>query len=894
MTDQLPAPPPSYERRPPTEGGTPRRRLHTVAASLIAGYLVAAACVVAAHDLIAMPEWLALHLLVLGAASNAILVYTRHFAQALLHARAGSESAARIRLAVFNLGGVSVLIGIPVHLLWLVVAGASLAVVAVIAHTVSLVAMTRAASLSGRLRIVVWYYVAAGVALVVGATLGALLASGVAGSIGWQEALRLSHAHLNLLGWLGLVVIGTLFMLWPAALRTRMAETAPRFARRALVITVVSLAVTVTGTLLTGLLAQAHWLAAAGMAGYAVGVAYSLWPAIAEMRAKPPRSAAPVALLAGNGWLLVALIVDVVALALGAARADDLLDRLLVPMLGIGVIAQILIAALTFLIPVMVGGGPVGNRRITEVLEYAWLPRALVGNIGVLLLVLPIAGGTCVLAWVLVLAGFASFPALVVAALLAVRRTPSQTTAASQDQTTSETTDSAGATGRRRRLAGHEILAITSVAVVLAVLALVGNTWSGHTASATNGSAVTATSGVPVSVTLTEFAVAPSTLTVSPGTDLVVKVRNAGQMDHNLALDSKHITRMLAPGQQQTVDMGVVTRDEVLYCTIPGHREAGMTLTVRTTTSTAMSTTAPAPTTQQSPGTVTNMASAPPPTWRPYDPALRPVAGGTEHDVTLHVQHATIEVAPGVRQQVWTYNGTVPGPVLHGRVGDVFTVHLINDSDMPHSIDFHASQVDPGTAMRTIPGGGQSTYQFRAEHAGIWLYHCGTAPLIEHVAMGMYGAVVIDPPNLDPVANSDVFVQSEFYLGQGGGIPTMSQLVAADPNLVVFNGYANQYRYAPIHVKVGQRIRLWVMDAGPNSPSAFHVVGAQFDTVFKEGAYLLLPGNAADGGAQQLDLEPGEGGFVEFTLKQPGTYTILTHRLADAQRGAVGSLIADP
>ena len=155
------------------------------------------------------------------------------------------------------------------------------------------------------------------------------------------------------------------------------------------------------------------------------------------------------------------------------------------------------------------------------------------------------------------------------------------------------------------------------MAVVLAVLALVGNTWSGHTASATNGSAVTATSGVPVSVTLTEFAVAPSTLTVSPGTDLVVKVRNAGQMDHNLALDSKHITRMLAPGQQQTVDMGVVTRDEVLYCTIPGHREAGMTLTVRTTTSTAMSTTAPAPTTQQSPGTVTNMASAPPPTCSP-------------------------------------------------------------------------------------------------------------------------------------------------------------------------------------------------------------------------------------------------------------------------------------
>jgi nitrite reductase (NO-forming) len=125
-------------------------------------------------------------------------------------------------------------------------------------------------------------------------------------------------------------------------------------------------------------------------------------------------------------------------------------------------------------------------------------------------------------------------------------------------------------------------------------------------------------------------------------------------------------------------------------------------------------------------------------------------------------------------------------------------------------------------------------------------------------------------------------------------VPTNSQLLAANPDLVVFNGYADQYRYAPIHVPVGQRIRLWVADAGPNEPTAFHVVGAQFDTVFKEGAYQLTPGNAADGAAQELDLEPGEGGFVELTLTQPGTYPITTHRLADAERGAMGTLIADP
>lgn len=843
-----------------------------MAASLIAGYLVATGAVIAAHGLVTMPEWLALHLLVLGAASNAVLVYSRHFAQALLHARPGPEWPANARLAVFNLGAIAVVTGMSTGRHWLAVTGAGLVLVAVLTHTVSLVAMARVARLSGRLRVVVWYYVAAGMCLLIGGTLGGLLAGGVVRTPGWERAVRLAHAHLNLLGWLGLVVVGTLFMLWPAVLRTRMVDTAPRTARRVLAITVAGLTVAVTGALCIGWAPGWHWLAAAGMAAYTFGVAYALVPAVWEMRVKPPGSAAPVALLAGNGWLLVALAVDVVGLTLGGTTADDLLGRLLVPMLGIGVLTQILTGALTFLIPVTVGGGPVGNRRLTEILEYAWLPRAVLGNLGTLLLALPIAGSPRVLAWLLVLIGFGSFPAFVVMALTAAHR-PADATAEEPLRP-------------RTRLAGHEILAVGCVVAVLAVLGMVTTgTWPGTARSTT----VTATSGVPVPVTLSEFAISPATITVAPGTKLVLTVRNTGQESHDLALDGRHGTGMLAPGQQRTVDFGIVTHDEQAWCTVPGHREAGMVLTIRTAT----------PITALAAGSrdqamVGADAAAPPPTWRPYDPTLRPAAGGTTHDVTLRVEQTTVEVAPGVRQQVWTYNGTVPGPVLHGRVGDLFTVHVINDGDMPHSIDFHASQVDPDTAMRAIPPGGELTYSFRADHAGIWLYHCATAPMIQHLAMGMYGAVVIDPPTLDPVVASEVFVQSEFYLGANGGIPAMSQLLAADPNLVVFNGYANQYRYAPIHVPVGQRIRLWVLDAGPNEPSACHVVGAQFDTVFTEGAYRLQPGNAADGAAQELDLQPGEGGFVELTLTQPGTYTITTHRLADAARGAMGSIIAGP
>lgn len=852
-----------------------------MAAILVAGYLAAAAVAVLLHDHVRMPAWLALHLLALGAASNAVLVYSRHFAQALLHAGPGPEWPAQARLVVFNIGALGVLAGVSAGARWLAVAGAVVVVTAVLAHSVSLAAMVRRATLTGRLRVVTWYYVAAGVALAVGATLGGLMAGGAVDAVAWQQSFRLAHAHLNLLGWLGLAVVGTQFMLWPAVLRTRMVDSASRTARRVLLLSGCGLSIAVVGLLLTAVSTGAHWVAAAGMAAYAGGAAYALVPAVSEMRTKAPWSASPVALLAGNGWLLAALLLDVVALATGTSTADDLLGRLLVPMVGIGVIAQILTGALTFLLPVTVGGGPAGNKRITEILTYAWVPRALLGNLGVLVLLLPGSGQVHALGWTLVLVGFASFPVLVVAALVGRSTVGSAASAAT----------------RGRRPAGHEAVAGVSVAAVLVVLGLVGSgIWpTGHDGPSTSSSSVTAVSGVPVTVTLTEFAVTPGTITVAPGTDLVLSVRNAGDMTHDLKLAGRTGTRMLSPGQRETVDFGTITDDRDAWCTVPGHRQAGMVLHIRTTASANADSGAGGQAQDQGmPGMDmgTGASDAPAPDWRPYDPTLRPAPGGAEHHVTLRVEQTTLEVAPGVRQQVWTYNGTVPGPVLHGRVGDLFTVHLVNDGDMPHSIDFHASQVDPARAMRSIPPGGELTVQFRAEHAGIWLYHCATMPMIQHLAMGMYGAVVIDPPHLRHVAAEEVFVQSELYLGPGGGVPPMSELLSADPDLVVFNGYADQYQHAPVHVPAGERIRLWVLDAGPSTPSSFHVVGAQFDTVFKEGAYLLRPGNAAHGAAQSLDLQPGQGGFVELTLRRPGRYPFLTHDLADAERGAMGTLVA--
>ncbi len=404
---------PSY--RP--AGQRPRLRRHTIAAGIVASYLLAAVVAAIAHSGWGLPLWLALHLLVLGAATNAVFVWSWHFAEALLHARPASPRPGYLRLALLNAGIVAVLAGVSGSVGGLAVTGAALVIAAVIWLVAGLARMARGSVLAGRLREVIWYYLAAGVALALGAAIGGVLATDVVRSGPLDAALRLTHAHLNLLGWLGLAIVGTEFMLWPAVLRTRMAADAPRWARRVLVVTVAGLGLTVAGLLGSAEAAAGRWIAAAGMLVYGAGVAGSLVPAVAEMRARPPRSAAAWALAAGNAWLMAGILTDVVALAAGPGHADRVLTGSLIPVLAIGVVAQILTGALTFLLPVVAGGGPAGNRRLAAVLERAWPARAVATNTGVLLLALPAGGPVRLAGWLLVLAGLGPFPFLAGAAL---------------------------------------------------------------------------------------------------------------------------------------------------------------------------------------------------------------------------------------------------------------------------------------------------------------------------------------------------------------------------------------------------------------------------------------------------------------------------------------------
>jgi nitrite reductase (NO-forming) len=285
------------------------------------------------------------------------------------------------------------------------------------------------------------------------------------------------------------------------------------------------------------------------------------------------------------------------------------------------------------------------------------------------------------------------------------------------------------------------------------------------------------------------------------------------------------------------------------------------------------------------------------------DAVLKPAPAARTHRVTLTVTERVLEVAPGVKQRAWTYNGAVPGPVLRGRVGDTFVVTLVNQGSTGHSVDFHASQVAPDAKMKTVKPGESVTVSFVARHAGSFMYHCGSAPALHHIGNGMYGAIIIDPPHLPAVDSEFVVVQSELALGPQGGLAKLGKLYRGEYDAVGFNGYAGQYRFSPLTATAGKRVRIWVLDAGPSAPTAFHVVGTIFDTVFKDGGYLLRPdgraggtagGTATHGGAQALDLAPSQGGFVELSFAEPGRYAMVSHRFADATRGATGLFAVKP
>jgi nitrite reductase (NO-forming) len=883
---------------------------------LVVAWLASAAVVAVAHRFVPEPGWLMVHLLLLGGVSTAILVWSQHFADTLVR-RPGSTRALTVRLAVHTAGTLAVVAGVVAGSTAAVVVGAAAVAGVACAQTVG-IARQRRGALPARFAHLVMYYLVAGSLLVPGVACGVVMARLEPGPEAYAR-WYVAHVALTLLGWVAVTVAGTLAVLWPTVLHARIDVVAERDARRALPLLG-------AGPVLVALAAAADVRPGVGL-GAAVSLAGTVL--VARVLVRQARAAAP---LTFAGWSLAAAVAwwAGATVALGAAVVTAgswaaAVPRLtgLVPALVVGFAAQVLAGALAALLPVVLGGGPAGSRRTAAELDRAGVLRCVLLN-GALLLFL--SGAPSLVRVVTSLVGLGAAIAFLVLVVRAVRvsRAPAEPSPAVTTDAAGApgTPDAPGATGvheldlvarGRRRGAVTAGVGALLLAVSLGVAAdptAAGLTGPVGGSEAAEGATTTGRT-TTVTVEAQDMQFVPARIEVPAGDRLVLEVTNTDSTVHDLVLDGGATTGRLAPGASATVDVGVVGSDLAGWCSVAGHRLMGMTLEVvvtgtgaGTATGTATATdagdsghsghTEGATASADATATVDLHATADP-AFEARDAALPAVEPGTTHRLTLTVTETEQEVAPGVTRTAWTFGSTAPGPVLHGRVGDTFVITLVNDGTIGHSVDFHAGALAPDDVMRTIPPGETLTYTFTAERSGIWMYHCSTMPMSLHIANGMAGAVVIDPPGLPEVDREYVLVQSEVYLGAPGGPADEAKVAAQTPDLLVFNGYASQYRDRPLAARAGERVRVWVLDAGPNRPSAFHVVGAQFDTVFREGDWVLRDGGSTGtGGSQVLALQPAEGGFVELTFPEAGTYPFVTHVMADAERGAQGRFLVTP
>jgi uncharacterized cupredoxin-like copper-binding protein len=278
------------------------------------------------------------------------------------------------------------------------------------------------------------------------------------------------------------------------------------------------------------------------------------------------------------------------------------------------------------------------------------------------------------------------------------------------------------------------------------------------------------------------------------------------------------------------------------------------------------------------------------------DPKLPAVPPGAvkkfDVDVYQHVTQVSKDLAP---TEVWSFsvNGTehrgtgVSAPMVVNE-GDTVDFTLTNGSDkamkvdLPHSLDFHSAEVNPGERYADLAPGKSMHYRFTADHPGVFMYHCATQPVLMHTGAGMVGMFVVKPKGLAPVDKELWLTQQEFYIGKPGGDADMGKMAAKRPDVIAFNGYGNQYKDAPIPVKKGERVRMYLMNAGPSIWSAFHVIGTVFDRTVIEGT--------VGHDAQTVNLAPSQGGWVEFTLDEEGTFPFVTHAFGDMVKGALGVL----
>lgn len=913
--------------QPPAKGPQPRPHRRTTQIkrnAVVVAWIFTALVLLAGKYAQLWPNldaWAPLHAALLGALGSAITIWSAHFADTLLHRPAwGGALMLNGRLGLHSVGAALVITGVCINSQIVIGVGASCVAVSATLGVVAMVVQKRRA-VAARMAALVDYYICSLSYLMVGALAGwSIKYFDFKGQAAWSNRMYLAHVPIMVLGVLGITVLGTLVVLWPTMLRTKMEPTAPRQAQRALP----GLALAVAVIAFSGL-----WRPLAGIGALlyllsAVAVVAPLWRTGARKGVTNYAGLSTAAALAWLAWCVIRLGVGV------SYAANDDAARAVAHGLRLAVVSgfalQILLAALSFLTPVMLGGGPAMSRLTHAIMDrYTWW-RITTINLCLALACLPlppavrgVTGLSAALAgaYFFVAAGQAirarrkgdtsAAPPSTVTLTKTASKPASSKAAASVAQSASRSAaptagaQSAGATGatqtpdRRGALAG---LVTAAVAVVAGASASSTQTPGGLMGLGSGqGSASAGGSGqvVNANITISGMSFVPSSVDVPVGATLRLTLKNTGSEVHDLVLATGQTTGRLAVGESKTITVNNVREPIAGWCSVAGHRAMGMVFDVKVAGVSSNTSHSGHQHSASSQSAQVDLNWQPPSYFKAHDArAPRPQTPGTVHRHTLRVSEITAQVGAGVTQKRMTYNGGVPGPVLRGQVGDHFEITLVNDGTMSHSIDFHAGVLAPDKPMRSISPGQSLQYNFTATRSGIWLYHCSTAPMSVHLAAGMHGAVIIDPPGLSQVDHEFVLIQSEIYLGPEGGSTDEAKVAAKTPDLMAFNGMAFQYKYRPLQVTVGQRVRFWLMDAGPSLPCTFHVVGGQFDQVFYEGAWTVggpdQIGARWSGGSQALNLGPCQGGFVEFVPPQAGHYTFVTHAFADMEKGAVGVL----
>jgi nitrite reductase (NO-forming) len=273
------------------------------------------------------------------------------------------------------------------------------------------------------------------------------------------------------------------------------------------------------------------------------------------------------------------------------------------------------------------------------------------------------------------------------------------------------------------------------------------------------------------------------------------------------------------------------------------------------------------------------------------DAVLPPVPAGDVVKVHMTLKDMVMEVAPGVKYNTWAFDGHgAPGPIVHVRQGQTVEMTLTNGGALPHSIDFHSARIAPNVAFKDVGPGESFTFSFVAGDPGVYMYHCGTKPVLAHIANGMYGAIVVDPATPLPKADKEyVLVASEWYLS-GDGIETpasidMAKARAMQPDWTTFNGYANQYVTHPLEADPGETVRFYVVAAGPTLDTNFHVVGTIFDRAWVNGDMTTF-----QKGVQTVGVPAGGGAVFDVKIEEEGLYPFVSHAFAHVDLGQVGLL----